>query len=124
MFAKLHHQGTQPRTAAPPAGPRLRRIAAVLAAVTTGVLVSAATIPAAFARDVPNGHYGPAPVPATTVHAATTGGTAGWQMALIALIALIAFSAAVAVLRPRGRAAAHRAVPSAAPGGPSARLQA
>ena len=50
MFAKLHHQGTQPRAAAPPAGPRLRRIAAVLAAVTTGLLASAATIPAAAAE--------------------------------------------------------------------------
>jgi hypothetical protein len=69
MFANLHRQGTQPRAAAPQAGTRLRRIAAVLAAVTSGLLASALTIPAAFARDVPSGQYGPAPVPATTVHA-------------------------------------------------------
>ncbi len=116
MFAHLHRQGTQPRAAAPRAGTRLRRIAAVLAAVTTGLLASAATIPAAFARDVPRGQYGPArpaPVPATTVHAATTGGMTGWQIALIALIALSAAVAvaAVTVLRHRARAA-HRAVPS------------
>ncbi len=43
MFAHLHRQGTQPRAAAPPAGTRLRRIAAVLAAVTTGLLSSAAS---------------------------------------------------------------------------------
>ena len=112
MFAHLHRQGTQPRAAAPPAGTRLRRIAAVLAAVTTGLLASAATIPAAFARDVPSGQYEPcpAPVPAATVHAATTGGMTGWQIALIALIAGVAV-AAVTVLRHRTRAA-HRAVPS------------
>ena len=45
MFAHLHHQGIRPRAAAPPAGTRPRRIAAV----ATGLL-AAATIPAAFAR--------------------------------------------------------------------------
>lgn len=44
MFAHLYRQGAQPHAAAPPAGTRLRRIAAV----TTGLLASAATIPAAF----------------------------------------------------------------------------
>ncbi len=113
MFAHLHRQGTQPRAAAPPAGTRLRRIAAVLAAVTPALLATAATPPAAFARDAPSGQYEPArpaPVPAATVHAATTGGMTGWQIALIALIAGVAV-AAVTVLRHRTRAA-HRAVPS------------
>ena len=106
MFARIHRQGTQPRTAAPRAGTRPRRIAAVLAAVTTGLLASAVAIPAAFARDVPGG-YGP--VPATTVHAATTGGLTGGQIALITLIALIAAVAVAAVTVLR-----HRAVPSPA----------
>ena len=53
MFAHLARQGTHPRTAALKAGTRLRRLAAALTAVTVGLLASAATIPAAFARDVP-----------------------------------------------------------------------
>jgi hypothetical protein len=48
MLAHLGRRGTQPRAAAPRAGPRLRRLAAVLAPVTTGLLASAATIPAAL----------------------------------------------------------------------------
>ena len=53
MFAHLTRQGAHPRTAALKAGTRLRRLAAALAAVTIGLLASAATIPAAFASDVP-----------------------------------------------------------------------
>ena len=53
MFARPTRQETHPRTAAPKAGTRLRRLATMLAAVTAGLLASAATIPAAFARDVP-----------------------------------------------------------------------
>jgi hypothetical protein len=53
MFAYLTRQGTHPRTAAPKSGTGLRRLAAMLAAVTAGLLASAATIPGAFARDVP-----------------------------------------------------------------------
>ena len=51
MFAQLPRQATHPRTAARQAGSRLRRIAAVLAAVTCALVASAGAIPAAFASD-------------------------------------------------------------------------
>jgi hypothetical protein len=109
MFAHLTRQGTHPRTAALKAGTRLRRLAVALA--------SAATIPAAFARDVPPagtayelGRFGP--FPATTSHPATTGGMPGWQITLIALGATLA-AVAVTIVLTRTRAA-HRAVPSPA----------
>ena len=74
MFAHLTRQGTHPRTAALKAGTRLRLVLAVaLAAVTVGLLASAATIPAAFARDVPRagtayelGRFGPFPATTST----------------------------------------------------------
>ena len=85
MFTHLTRHGTHLRTAAPKAGTRLGRLAAALAAVTIGLLASAATIPAAFAREVsvppPGTGYETARfglVPATTSHAASTG-IAGWQ---------------------------------------------
>jgi hypothetical protein len=53
MFAHLIRQRAHPRTAAIKAGTRLRRLAAALAAVTIGLLASAAAIPAAFASEVP-----------------------------------------------------------------------
>ena len=63
MFAYLTRQGTHPRTAALKAGTGLRRLAAVLAAVTVSLLASAAAIPAAFAKDIlipdPGGQGGP-----------------------------------------------------------------
>ena len=93
MSARPTRQGTHPRTAALKVGTRLHRLAAALAAVTIGLLASAATIPAAFARDVAPvgtpyelGRFGP--VPATTSHAAATG-VPGWQIILIAVGALI-----------------------------------
>jgi hypothetical protein len=55
MFAYLPRRGTHPRTAARRAGARLRRLAGVLAAVTCGLLASAATVPAAFAQPIPVG---------------------------------------------------------------------
>jgi hypothetical protein len=117
MFAHLIRQGAHPRTATLKAGTRLRRIAAALAAVTIGLLASAATIPAAFARDVPPagtayelGRFGP--FPATTSHPATTGGMPGWQITLIAAGAVLA-AAAVTIVLARVRAV-HRAVPSPA----------
>ena len=116
MFAHLSRQGTHPRTAAPNAGPRLRRLAAALAAVTAGLLASAATIPAAFARDVPPagtayqlGRFGP--FPATTSHPAATG-MPGWQIILIAVGAVL-IAAAVTTVLARARAG-QRAVPSPA----------
>ncbi len=116
MFAHLHRQGTHPSMPASKAGTRLRRAAAALAAVTAGLLASAAAIPAAFARDIPDplpgGQYPPAypaPVLGPTVHAVTAGGVAGWQIALIALgAALIAAAVTIVLVRAR---AAHRPPP-------------
>jgi hypothetical protein len=117
MFAHLTRQGTHPRTAALKAGTRLRRIAAALAAVTAGLLASAATIPAAFARDVPPagtayelGRFGP--FPAATSHPAATGGMPGWQIILIAVGAVLV-AAAVTIVLAWARAG-QRAVPSPA----------
>jgi hypothetical protein len=82
---------------------RLGRLAAVLAAVTSGVLASAAAATAAFANPVPYGDGGTipiAPVPAAAVRVISTGGMAGWQVALIAIgAALTAAAAAVLVDR-------------------------
>ncbi len=94
-------------------GARLRRLAGVLAAVTCGLLASAAIVPAAFARVVPDpgGQYGtgPAvPVPAATVRVVTAGGMAGWQITLIALGAAL-FAAAAAVLFDRALSARRAA---------------
>ena len=109
MNTQLHHQGTHPLTAARTAGGRLGRLAAVLAAITGSLLVTAAGVPAAFASPVPppGGSYGPAsaaPVPATIIHLITTGGMAGWQITLIALAAALV-AAAAAVLLDRARTA-------------------
>jgi hypothetical protein len=111
MFAHLIRRGTHQRAAAPRAGTRLRWLAAALAAVTGGLLASAATIPAAFAREVPVPPAGSAyelgrfgPVPATTSHAAAIGGMPGWQIILITVGAVLA-AAAVTVVLARARAA-------------------
>ena len=115
MFAPLTPRRSHPRTAALKAGTRLRRIAAALAAVTTGLLASAATIPAAFASGVPQpgsgyqlGRFGPAP--ATTSHAAA--GVPGWQMILIT-VGVVLVAAALTIVLARARSG-QRAVPSPA----------
>jgi uncharacterized membrane protein len=119
MFAHLIRQGTHPRVATPRAGTRLRRLAAALAAVTVGLLASAAAIPAAFAGEVsvppPGtgyelGRFGP--FPATTSHAAPIGGMPGWLITLIVVGAVLA-AAAVTVVLARARAT-HRAALSPA----------
>jgi hypothetical protein len=101
MFTHLPDHGPHPRTAARQAAARLRRLAAVLAAVTCGLLAPAAIVPAAFAMVVPNpgGAYGgipltPAPAPAVV----TAGGMAGWQITLIALGAALTATAAALLL--------------------------
>jgi hypothetical protein len=121
MFANHTRQGTHPRTAALKAGTRLRWLGAALAAVVTGLLASAAAIPAAVARDIPPagtayelGRFGPfpGPFPATTSDPATTGGAPGWQIPLIVLGAvLVAVTVTVVLARAR---AVRRAVPSPA----------
>ena len=101
MFAYLPRRETHPRTAREGLARACAGSAGVLAAVTCGLLASAATVPAAFARvAAAGGQYGTthvAPVPATTVRVITTGGMAGWQIASIALGAAL-FAAAAAVL--------------------------
>jgi hypothetical protein len=115
MFAHLIRQRAHPRTAALKAGTRLCRLTAALAAVTIGLLASAASIPAAFARDVPQpgsgyqlGRFGPVP---TASHAAATG-VPGWQIILITVGAVL-IAAAVTIVLARARAG-HRAVLSPA----------
>jgi hypothetical protein len=117
MFAHLIRQGAHPRTAALKVGTRLRRLAAALAAVTIGLVASAATVPAAFARDVPQpgsgyelGRFGP--VPATTSHTAATG-MPGWQIILLIAVGAVLVAAAVTIVLARTRAG-QRAVPSPA----------
>ena len=92
MTTKLPHPQTRPRTAARQAGARL---ATVLAAVISGLLASAAAATAAFANPVPVGDGGTIPLAPATVQV-STGGMAGWQIALIAVgAALVAAAAAV-----------------------------
>jgi MFS family permease len=96
------------------AGPR--RLATVLAAVIAGLLASAAAATAAFAYPIPIGDGGPvpvAPVPPATVRVITTGGMAGWQVALIAAGAALA-AAAAAVLADRKLAGRRRATATTA----------
>jgi hypothetical protein len=106
------HRAGCVRRAAQPArtiGARLRRVAAVLAAVACALLAWAAAAPAAFATPTPlpppGGPYGPAtavPVPATIIRVVTTGGMAGWQITLIAAGAALAAAATVMLIyRPR-----------------------
>jgi hypothetical protein len=85
-------------------GVRLRRLGTVLAALTGAVLASAAVIPAAWAGIAvpgPGGPYGPAgvpPAPGTGVRVITAGGTAGWQVTLIAASAAVVAAAAAVCL--------------------------
>jgi hypothetical protein len=111
MFARHSRRGPSARTAAA----RLRRLAAVLAAVTCGLLAWAAAAPAAFAmtpqpQPYLQGEYGPGPltpVPATA-RMIITGGMPGWQITLIAAAAALA-AATVAVVLDRARAARRAA---------------
>jgi len=94
------------------AGARLRRITAVLAAVTGGVLAWAA-VPAASAAIIPvpgDGPYGPAPAAQPgPVRVIMASGMPGWQITLIAVAAgLVAATAAVVLDRAR----ASRRAPS------------
>jgi hypothetical protein len=107
---------TRPHAAPSRGGTQLRRMAAALAAAAAGLLASAASIPAALARDMPPGLYGrpPAtPVRPATVHAATTSGIAGWQIALIGVGVPLAAAVVTVILR-RARAARRAAPPATA----------
>jgi hypothetical protein len=107
MITQLSHHRSRPWMAARQAGTRLGRLATVLAAVISGLLASAAVVPAAFARVVPplgeayEGHVAPASVPAQIQYRTiVAGGMPGWQIALIAAGAALV-AAALAVLADR-----------------------
>ena len=106
MFTTPPRQETHPRMAARNTRTRRRRLAAVLAALISGLLAFAANAPAALAMigPGPGGSAGVAPVPATTVRVVATGGMAAWQITLIALGAAL-FTATAAVLLYRALAA-------------------
>ena len=110
MTTQLSHRPSRPWRAAGQAVARLGRLATVLAAVISGLLASAAAATAAVANPIPIGDGGPvplAPAPAA-VRVISTGGMAGWQVALIAAGAALA-AAAAAVLLDR-KLAGHRRV--------------
>lgn len=101
MITQRSHQRPHSAMTTWKAGARLGRLAAVLAAVISGLLASAAAATAAFANPIPIGDGGTvpvAPVPATTVRVITTGGMAGWQITLIAAGAALAAAAAAVLL--------------------------
>ena len=105
MTTQLSHHRSRHWMATGMAGARLGRLATVLAAVISGLLASAAAATAAFANPIPIGDGGSVPitpVPPATVRVVSTGGMAGWQVALIAVgAALIAAAAAVFLDRKR-----------------------
>jgi hypothetical protein len=107
MITQLSHQRPPHWMATRQAGARLGRLAAVVAAVISGLLASVAVVPAAFARVVPppgeayEGHVAPASVPAQIQYRTiVAGGMPGWQIALIAVGAALV-AAALAVLADR-----------------------
>jgi hypothetical protein len=102
-------QGTHPPVAARKPRKRLGRLAGVLAAVTCALLTAAAIGPAAaFAVTEPPPTGGGAPASQTTVHIIAAGGTAGWQIAMIALGAAL-FAAVATFLTDRAIAARRAA---------------
>jgi hypothetical protein len=121
MFAELR-RGTHPRTAARQSCVRLRRLAAVLGTVTAGLLASAATIPAAFAREIPppGGSYArPSLTPARhTVHTISASGLTGWQIALIAVCAALIATIVSIVLDRIGTRRSVSPTPAAWSAGP------
>jgi hypothetical protein len=84
---------------------RIRRIFTALATLAGALLAFTAASPAAFAVRVPPPGENAGPVQAPPqVHTIITGGTPGWQIALIAAAAALA-AATIAVLLDRARAA-------------------
>jgi hypothetical protein len=97
---------------------RIRRTAAVLAALAATVAVFAATGPAASAMEVPApGQSGTHPanhaadIPAR-IHTVVAGGMPGWQITLIAAVAAL-FAAVLAVLLDRAFTARRRTIANA-----------
>jgi hypothetical protein len=117
MITKLPRPESRPRAAAVRAGERLGRLAAVLAAVTCGLLAVVASGPAAFARPVPppGGSFTTSvtPVVPATVRVVSSGGMAGWQIALIVIGAALV-AAAAAIFLDRALAGRHGATTTSA----------
>ncbi len=103
MSTQRSHHRSRHWMATRPAGARLGRLATVLAAVITSLLLASAAAAAAFANPIPIGDGGSVPitpVPPATVRVISAGGMAGWQVALIAAGAALA-AAAPAVFADR-----------------------
>jgi hypothetical protein len=116
MSAYRPRRGSHPPTAAAHAAARLRRPAGVLAALTCGLLASAATVPAAFAKLPPGVEVvkgaRPAQVPPAPIRVITAGGMPGWQITLIALAAALVVALVTAtVIRARRWPAARPVQP-------------
>jgi hypothetical protein len=99
MSTQRSHQRSRHWMATRQASPRPGHLATILAAVISGLLAPAAAATAAFANPIPVGDRGAVPivpVSPATVRVVSTGGMAGWQIALIAIgAALVAAAAAV-----------------------------
>jgi hypothetical protein len=92
-----------------------RRLAGILAGLTSALLAFCGAAPAAFASGqppLPPGWNKHPPLPAHT-HTPVTGGMPGWQITLIAAGAAL-LAAVLAVLIDRARAAGRRATISGA----------
>ena len=90
------------------------RLACLLVTMAGAVLASTASVPAAFALEVPPGGGGVDPTvpPPPPLHTVVVGGMPGWQIALIAAGAAV-LAAALAVILDRARVARrHLAAPS------------
>ena len=104
---------------------RIHHLISILAAGACALLAFAAAAPAAVAGTNPipdpGGYVGDpyigtapvAPVPAATVHVVSSGGMAGWQIALIAIGAAL-LAAIVAVVLDRARATRRAAAAATA----------
>jgi hypothetical protein len=93
MSTQRSHHRSRHWMATRQAGARLGRLATVLAAVTTGLLLASAAATAAFANPIPIGDGSSVPitpVPPATVRVISACGMAGWQFALIAAGAALA----------------------------------
>jgi hypothetical protein len=103
--------GTHLHASARSASACLSRLTTAVAALICGLLASAAAMPAAFARMVPDpgaGYLAPASAPPQVqIRTIVAGGMTGWQITLIALGA--ALVAAAATLLLTRALAAHRA---------------
>jgi hypothetical protein len=108
MCAPVTRRRTHPHAAS-----RLRRIAAALAVMTSGLLAWAAAVPAASASTIlipdPGGASGPAPATTGgTIRVVTADGMPSWQITLIAVAAAL-FAATAAVFLDRARASRRAA---------------